>query len=180
MSISIYKPNSKNTGCAFSFRYGIQQKNKEPCLFINAIQQHSWNSDTNTGNFSKNSSDPSRNLVIKLNEFECGSIISAIANRYEYNTFHTYEDNKTTIKFSPWDKIQKISSLNPKTKKFEERNQSIPAFGISVTRNGSDTFKIPLEPGEVEVLKKLINNILSRIIDFRIGLQIKNSNNSVD
>jgi hypothetical protein len=180
MSISIYKPNSKNTGCAFSFRYGVQQKNKEPCLFINAIQQHSWNSETNTGNFSNNSSDPSKNLVIKFNEFECGSILSAMNSRYEYNTFHTYEDNKTTIKFSPWDKTQKISNLNPKTKKFEEKNQTIPAFGVSITRNGSDTFKIPLEPGEIEVVKKLLSNILSRIIDFRIDIQIKNSNNNLD
>lgn len=176
MSISIYKPNSKNTGCAFSFRYGVQQKNKEPCLFINAIQQHSWNSDTNTGNFSNNSSDPSKNLVIKLNEFECGSIISAITNRYEYNTFHTYEDNKTTIKFSPWDKQIKVSSLNHKTKKIEESLQTIPAFGISITRNGSDTFKIPLEPGEVEVISEFIRSIINKIINFRIKKQLDNIN----
>ena len=30
------------------------------------------------------------------------------------------------------------------------------AFGISVTRNGNQTFRLPLEPGEVEALKRLI------------------------
>lgn len=173
MSISIYKPNSKNTGCAFSFRYGVQ-KNGEPCLFVNSIKQYSWDETKKTGNFSANSDDPSKNLSIKFNEFECGSIISSLKNRYEYNTFHNYEDNKTTIKFSPWDKQIKISSLNQSTKKFEEKMQTIPAFGISITRNGTDTFKIPLEPGEIEVIYLFIESIINRTISFRIKNQIDN------
>jgi hypothetical protein len=175
--ISIYKPNSKNLGCAFSFKYGVQ-KNGEPCLFVNSIKQHSWDNNSKTGSFSGSTDDPSKNLAIKFNEFECGAIISAITNRYEYNTFHNYEDNKTTIKFSPWDKEIKVSSLNPKTKKFEESKQKVPAFGISITRNGSDTFKIPLEPGEVEVVKKFLYSILDKIINFRIKKQIENAKKS--
>lgn len=173
MSISIYKPNSKNTGCAFSFRYGVQ-KNGEPCLFVNSIKQYSWDDSKKTGNFSSNADDPSKNLSIKFNEFECGSIISALEERYEYNTFHNYEDNKTTIKFSPWDKQIKISSLNPSTKKFEEKKQVIPAFGMSITRNGTDTFKIPIEPGEVQVIIHFIRSIINRLISFRINNQIEN------
>lgn len=177
MSISIYKPNSNNSGCAFSFRYGVQ-KNGEPCLFVNSIKQHSWDSSTKTGSFSGNSDDPSKNLSIKFNEFECGSIISALKNRYEYNTFHNFEDNKTTIKFSPWDKQVKVSSLNTATKKYEEKKQTIPAFGISITRNGSDTFKIPLEPGEVEVILEFIRIIINKTTTFRIKKQIDNLNSS--
>lgn len=177
MSTSIYKPNSKNSGSAFSFRYGVQ-KNGEPCLYVNAIQQYSWNSESKTGNFSKNSSDPSKNLNIKFNEFECGAILSSFKRRYEYNTFHTHEKNKTTIKFTPWDKEIKISSLNPSTKKIEEKKQKVPAFGISITRNGVDNFKISLEPGEVEVLTSLIKNILFRISNFRIENQIQNQKKS--
>jgi len=177
MSISIYKPNSKNSGCAFSFRYGIQD-NKEPCLYVSAIQQYSWDSNSKTGNFSSNANTPSKNLKIKFNEFECGSIISCFKRRYEYNTFHTFEDNKTTIKISPWDKEIKISSLNPNTKKIEERKQIIPAFGISITRNGADSFKISLEPGEVEVVSEFIRSIIKKTIDFRIKAQIEKIKNS--
>tara|TARA_A100001015_G_C14605860_1_gene562244 strand:- start:13 stop:546 length:534 start_codon:yes stop_codon:yes gene_type:complete len=173
MSISIYKPNSKNSGCAFSFRYGVQ-KNGDPCLFVNSIKQYSWDDAKKTGNFSSNADDPSKNLSIKFNEFECGSIISSLRNRYEYNTFHNYEGNKTTIKFSPWDKKIKISSLNQKTKQFEENYQVIPAFGLSITRNGTDTFKIPLEPGEVEITISFIQSIINRTIDHRIQTQINN------
>jgi len=177
MSISIYKPNSKNTGCAFSFRYGIQ-KNSEPCVYVNAIKQHSWDDSSKTGSFSESKSDPSKVLSIKFNEFECGSIVNCIKNRYEYNTFHTHESNKTTIKFSPWDKSISISSLNPSTKKFESKKQTVPAFGISITRNGSDTFKIPVDPGEVEVLFTFFNNIINRVVDFRIDKQLENYKNS--
>ena len=172
MSISLYKPNAKNAGCAFSFQYGVT-KNQEPCLFMKAIQQHGWDSNKKIGNFSSNRDDPSKNLSLKFNEFECGSLLSAFNRRYEFNTFHTYEENKTTIKVSPWDKKIKVSSLNPETRKIEQRDQIIPAFGISVTRNGTDTFKISLEPGEVEAVKALINVILERIYSHRIEEQIK-------
>jgi hypothetical protein len=174
MSISIYKPNSKNTGCAFSFRYGVQ-RNQEPCLYVNSIKQYSWDDSKKTGSFGSNSDNPSKNLSIKFNEFECGSILSAFENRYEYNTFHNYEGNKTTIKFSPWDKPMKVSSLNRKTKKFEESYSTVPAFGVSITRNGSDTFKIPLEPGEVEVVSQFIKVIINKTINHRIEAQIANA-----
>ena len=177
MSISIYKPNSKNTGCAFSFRYGVQQKNQEPCLFINAIQQYNWNEESKTGSFSQNRNDPEKNITLKFNEFECGSMLSSLTNRYEYNTFHTYGENKTTIKLSPWDKEIKVSHLNKNSKKFEQKTQVLPAFGISITRNGSDTFKIPIEPGEIEVIKELLSKIIEKILIHRISIQIKSQNN---
>jgi len=170
MSISLYKPNAKNTGCAFSFQYGVT-KNEEPCVFMRAIKQHGWDSTKKVGNFSSNRDDPSKNLSLKFNEFECGALLSAFKHRHEFNTFHTYEENKTTIRVAPWDKKVKISSLNPSTKKIEEKEQTIPAFGISVTRNGSDTFKISLEPGEVEAASIFIKTILSSIYTHRIRKQ---------
>lgn len=47
MSISIYKPNSKNTGSGFSFQIGTSSKNYEPALFIKSILQHAWDSNKN-------------------------------------------------------------------------------------------------------------------------------------
>ena len=140
---------------------------------MRSIQQHSWDSNKKIGNFSSNRDDPSKNLSLKFNEFECGSLLSAFRHRHEFNTFHTYEENKTTIRVAPWDKKVKVSSLNPKTKKIEEREQTVPAFGISVTRNGSDTFKTSLEPGEVEAVTMFIKTILSKIYSYRIQKQIE-------
>ena len=55
--------------------------------------------------------------------------------------------------------------------------QVLPAFGISITRNGSDTFKIPIEPGEIEVVKNLLSKIIEKILVHRISIQIKSQNN---
>ena len=35
-----------------------------------------------------------------------------------------------------------------------------PAFGISVTRNSSQTYKLPLEAGETEVLSELLKKYI--------------------
>ena len=108
MSLQIYKPNKSNTGFAFSFYMGEDRKNKLPILFLNAIAQYSWDDKKRIGSFSGNKDNPDKNLSIKFNEFEVGSIISAIKNRFEWNTYHAFEENKTQIKLSPWDKPIKI------------------------------------------------------------------------
>ena len=77
--------------------------------------------------------DPNKNITVKLNEFECGSIISAIKSRHEWNTFHQTSDTKTTIKFSPWDKEASIKTYDPKTKEYKSKKQIVPAFGLSIS-----------------------------------------------
>ena len=72
MIVQYYKPNSKNTGCAFSFDIGANNKNQEPCVYVRAIKQHSWNSKTRTGSFSENAKNPEKSISIKLNEIEVG------------------------------------------------------------------------------------------------------------
>ena len=67
MSLQIYKPNAKNAGCACSFRFGVDLKSQEPVVFINAIQQHSWDNNNKIGSFSENRNDPDKSLTVKLN-----------------------------------------------------------------------------------------------------------------
>lgn len=161
MSIQIYKPNKTNTGFAFSFYMTNNNKDGSASLFINAIAQHTWNDQKKIGSFSGNKENPDKNISIKFNQFECGSIISCIENRYEWNTYHAYEDNKTQIKLSPWDKVISNTKINQKTKESYEEKVKIPAFGIVITRNGNQVFKIPLEPGEVECIKALCQSVIS-------------------
>tara|TARA_R110002110_G_scaffold299540_1_gene513782 strand:+ start:976 stop:1530 length:555 start_codon:yes stop_codon:yes gene_type:complete len=171
MSLQIYKPNKNNTGFAFSFSMGEDRKSGEPVLYVSAIAQYAWDDKKRLGSFIENKEKPEKNLSLKFNEFECGAIISCIKNRFEYNTFHKFEDNKTTIKFSPWDKSDKIQKFNPSTKKYDSSSQTVPAFGLSITKNGSTTFKLPLEPGEAECLSRFIDTILSRLYHFRMQKQ---------
>ena len=173
MSIQIYKPNKSNNGFAFNFSMGIDKRSSEPVLFVSAIAQHSWDSKKRIGSFSENKNNPEKNINLKFNEFECGSIVDAIERRYEYSTFHQFEDNKTTIKFSPWDKQVKSSKFNPSTKKYEEYTFESPAFGISITKNGSNTFKIPLEPGESLCIKQYIYQIIDELYKHRFKARMK-------
>ena len=166
MSLSLYKPNSKNAGCAFSFRIGINKK-FEPTLYVSAIQQFGWDSARRSGNFSGNKDDPDKNINVKFNEFEVGGILSAFKNRNEYSAFHSFEENKTSIKFTPWDKPVKITQNN------KETTVKVPAFGAVFTRNGNQTFRIPLEPGEVETLSEFLKFFLGELYKHRRREEIK-------
>ena len=43
----------------------------------------------------------------------------------------------------------------------------MPAFGINLTRNGSQVFRIPLEPGEVENLTEFFKYFLQSLYEHR-------------
>lgn len=178
MSIQIYKPNKNNTGFAFSFYIAENQKTQNPTLFLNAIAQHSWDAKKRIGSFSGSKEDPEKNISIKFNEFECGAIISAISRRFEWSTYHAFEDNKTQIRFTPWDKPFKSTKINQKTKEAYETTTELPAFGLSITRNGNQTFKIPLEPGEAECIKILCETVIRKICEKNVFSKKSETKNS--
>ena len=149
MNYQIYKPNSKNTGCAFNF--SIDTRNNKANFYVNAIQQFGWNEKTKNGSFVGNKDNPEKKVSIKLNEYELGEIVSTIETRIPWSGYHDFNDNKTSISFVPWDKVRKIST---KDKGYVEH--IAPAFGFSIIRNGNQIFRVSLEPGEVQVLKHMI------------------------
>lgn len=134
--IGIYRPNSKNTGCACSFYLG-----KDGNVYINAIQQSSWDSKKRIGSFSENSKNPDKSISVKLSIFECGGLIHSIDSYEEYSMFHSYKEDKTQISFKPW--IKK-----------DEKNTK--AFGLSITRNSTDKFRIPIEYSDAIVIKNFL------------------------
>ena len=145
MNFSLYKPNSKVTGCAFQFKIG-QGKGSEKALYVSAIQQSSWNENTKTGSFSDNAKNPEKTLNIKLNENEIGGLLYSIRLYKEFSAFHTYEENKTQISFKPY---QKKDGTN--------------AFSFSVSRNGNQKFGIGIELGEAEALSEFLKFTLTEI-----------------
>ena len=140
--ISIYKPNKKNEGCACSFYMG-----RDGNIYMNSIQQFSWNEEKRTGSFSENAKNKDKSISVKINEFEAGGIISAIDHFGEFSAFHSYEDNKTQISFKAWEKND-----DKKTK----------AFGLSITRNTTDKFKLPIEQGEAQVIKYFLIDCINK------------------
>lgn len=166
MSLALYKPNSKNTGCAFNFSIGIDKK-KTPVVYVNAIQQYSWDDKKKTGNFSGNASDSDKRINLKFTEFEIGGMLSAFGKRHEFSSYHAYEDNKTSIKCAPWDKKTKVRNGD------KEEWVTLPAFGITFTRNGNQSFRIPLEPGEVENLCEFLKFYLNTLYSHRREEELK-------
>jgi hypothetical protein len=149
MKFSLYKPNSKVTGCAVQFKIG-QSKGDEKTLYVSAIQQSSWNENTKTGSFSDNSKNPEKNINIKLNENEIGGILYAIRLYTDFSAFHTFDENKTQISFKPYTK-----------------QNGTKAFSFSISRNGNQKFGIGIELGEAEALSEFLKFTLVQIYSNR-------------
>ena len=162
MSLQIYKPNDKNTGCACSFQFGVDLKKSEPVVFVNAIQQHGWDAKERVGSFTENANNPDKSLTIKLNEVECGEFISAFENRHEYSAYHDFDENKTSIKISPWDKKRKISVKDPKTKKYiglDQRAEDAEVLGMDVKeviKNQIEEKNRPIKEGKTTLIVEKI------------------------
>jgi len=148
----IYKPNSFNTGCAFSFK--IVETDKEgnkvkPSILVQSIKQATWDSQKKTGSFSGNAKDAEKNIYFKLNENEVGGILYAIENYTEFSAYHTYNDDKTQISFKPY------------TKKNGDK-----AFSLSVVKNSTLKFGVGIELGEARTLKGLFDLFLFKYFNY--------------
>ena len=133
MKFTLYKPNSKNTGAAFSFDLAKDKKGNA-VMYVSMIQQHSWNDKTKSGSFKENAKNPEKSGTIKLSANEAGEVLSSFKTRIPFVAFHRRNDDTTIIKFTPWDKKRKIMGKDGDTW------HETPAFGVSVTRNSSMTF----------------------------------------
>jgi len=170
MSISIYKPNSKNTGSGFSFQIGVG-KNQEPALFIKSILQAHWDDKAKQGSFKDNIDNPDKNITVKFSEYEVGHIIHAMRTRSTYTTYHSYESDRTNIKFMPWDKKAK-KSVKGKDGQWKDEWVPVDAFSVSFVRNGNQNFVIGLEPGETETVMEFLRFFLKNLFSYRFDKQL--------
>ena len=173
MSLSLYKPNAKNTGSGFSFQIGLNHKTQESVLYVKAIKQHSWDSAKKQGYFQKNIGNPDKNITIKFNEYEVGNLIHSLASRTEYSTFHTFNEDKTIIKMAPWDRKAKKSVKNEETGEWEDQWITIPSNALSFNRNGNQLFGITIDSGEAIAIIEYLKVVLRRIFNERADKQLK-------
>jgi hypothetical protein len=159
MKYQIYKPNSKNTGCAMAFSIG-SAKDGAPALYISAVLQSGWNDSTKKGSFSGNAKDPNKSGNFKMNANEAGEMLSSLRSRIPVVFFHKFNENTTIIKFTPWDKDRQIKEQNG------DKTYVSPAFGLSISRNSSSLFKLALEAGETEVLAELLKQFIRWDLEF--------------
>jgi hypothetical protein len=165
MSLTLFKPNSKNTGSLFSFKFRPSSKGEkvELSLYIQAVQQATWNAATKKGAFGPNAKNPNKTISIKLTEFEVGGILNAIKSNTEFKGFHTFPGGSGSTQF--W--------FTPAV-----RNDVIVGFFFNIT-GGTKKFSIPISLGECETLanyldfglKKLFTNRFRAEENFRAAPQ---------
>lgn len=170
MQYKLYKPNSKNSGCAMAFQLG-KNKDGSPCFFVNAVLQAKWNDQYKTGSFKENAKNPEKSCVVKMNTNEAGEILSSIRSRIPVDFFHKTDKGSTVIKFTPWDKDRKIKGHSG------EETYKSPAFGFAIIK-GSSSFKIALEAGETEVLAAFMEELIRADLYFDKRQEESDQNNS--
>lgn len=152
MIVKIYKPNPRNTGCAFGCDIGSGNQKGEPYVYIRAVRQFSWDDKKKTGSFSQNSKNPEASISIKLNEVEIGGLIHAIEKYTEFKAYHSYQDNKTQISFKPWLR--------------EGRDN---AFSFGIVRNSTNKFGIGVEMSEAYCLLEFFRLALQELYAYRMA-----------
>jgi uncharacterized membrane protein len=152
MQYNLYKPNSKSSGSAFSFKVIDKDKDgnpTKPTFLIQAIKQASWDSNKRTGSFSANAKDPEKNIYCKINENEVGAVLNAIEKYGEFSAYHTFNDDKTTISFKPY-----------------EKSNGSKAFSLGIIKNSTLKFGIGIELGEARTLKTLLELYLQKLFNY--------------
>lgn len=91
--VSFYKPNSKNTGAAFSANF----KGSE--LYFNIVKQASWNDSSRRASFKENVKNPQKSLAVKINTTEAANIILAMETKGKYSTYHKSKNQNLNINF---------------------------------------------------------------------------------
>lgn len=125
--IALYKPNTTNTGCAASF----QASDRDKSLYVNLINQASWDATAKKGSFSENRGNPLKNITLKVNQAEAASIIDAIERGYSYSTVHSTPAKMTTIAFNLAEDGSRFS-LNVSQKDKQDTSQ-VAKFFLTLT-----------------------------------------------
>ncbi len=154
MKYPVYKPNKNVNGCAATFAVVQTGKDLKTNFFISMIQQSGWDDKKKTGSFAGSREDASKNINFKLSVAEAGEILSSFKTRVPFVAFHKFNDDTTVIRLTPWDKNRQVKEQGG------EKTYVTPAWGFAVTKNSSETFRLPLEAGEAEVLAILLKQFI--------------------
>ena len=138
------------------FSIGTSKNSPEPALYINMVQQAGWNDSSKTGSFKENAKNPQKSGNIKFNANEAGEMLSSLKTRIPVVFFHKNGEDSTIIKFTPWDKNRVVKEQGG------DKTYVSPAFGLSVSRNSTQNFKVALEAGETEVLALLLTDFIQQ------------------
>lgn len=144
MKLTIFKPNSRNTGAMASFKFGPAEKGKDLksdlALYVEIVLQAKWNDQAKTGSFKENAKNPDKKVIIKLNEFEIGGLINAIKRGVEAKGYHSTSAGHIQYGFTP-----------------SIKDGVLMGFFFSILRDGKARFPVAISAGECETLLALLD-----------------------
>lgn len=149
--ISIYKPNSKNTGHAAHFSFNSEEK----CLFVNIIKQSSWNPQTKNGSFKQDSKDPTKSISAKFNAIELGKFINAFERRVPVSLYHQSENGSSKIYLAP----KVANNTDGSTSHY---------FNFTISKGQDLNFFISFDEGETVALREGLKMCLTNIMKSNI------------
>lgn len=162
----IYKPNNKGTGHAFSLQLVGDS-------FIATLLKQANAGPEKKGAFSANRKQIGKEVNVKINLIEAGSIISAIERNANWNTLH---DNQKKQKFV------KIV-FEPYFRKSAEAQEHV-GYSFQVTESSKDkqngvnsSYVIGFTFGEAQVLKEALSTGMRIILNSEYKRQKTNKDN---
>lgn len=169
--ISIYKPNSKNTGHSMSVSFspmelsekgGRTVSSKDACFFITMVKQSSWNQEKRIGSFKQDMKDPAKATTVKIDIFEAGGIINSFERMQNFDVFHSTPSSNSSISLT----VNDVKVVKP--------NGQTKFFYFSIGKGSDLKFSIPLSMEEAVVVRDFLKFGLTCAFRSSISLQNKN------
>lgn len=159
MKYSLYKATpyrEKNDPTAYAgsaISFNLWKTKDGPLIMLECVKQRSWDELSKKASFYNLKTNPEKGFRVKFNEKEAGGFVQAIRTYTDYDTFHNFDSNKTSIKL--------LSSVKKATK---EGDKDKNVYTLNVTRNGSLSFRVGLELAEAEVIRVFFEEAIKEML----------------
>lgn len=157
--VSIYKPNSKNSGHAMSVSISkdFDDKNNKvpPSIMVEIVKQSSWDNSKKQGSFKHPKGSKGKKTLMKLTDSEVGDILYSIEKGKTFSAFHKFGDSSKSIKIVTEGTERKIKGQDSETVRLVK-------FGITENSIG---FYLLLTAGESQLFLEALRFGLSKIFN---------------
>lgn len=150
MSCQIFGPTKSSTGGAIF----IESSPENEAFFIKFVKQSGWNEETSKGIFVDG-----ENFRLKFGMSEAAGIIRAVQTNGEWNFFHTFDESKSSGRFSFYSKTYTDAKGVERTKE---------GFGFSA-KKGEIEVKVGVSTSDAQMIALYLTNALNKMFDLNMA-----------
>lgn len=162
MPLTIFKPNSKNTGSACSWSFN--SKGDKKGIFLEMIKQVSWDDTKKTGSFKGG-----EKVNLKLSIVEAGGFLRVLKDIRDVQMDgdgKAISSENQTAKFFHDSGESGNKGITFQKSAYMSGQKKVSVFGLSVSVSEGENksyFKIPFDPNEAETLQSWLQFALEHI-----------------